>query len=121
MRDLRSRFNRTHRGTSSLGRKAGRQAQVCTGSGEPCRVDKESTSQACCLLVGKSLLKLLLSNKHFEVSKTTQKKRNYNQKEGGCLLISITKMIKRNTRFFFFSWHDVVLETALSGTCLIMA
>lgn len=75
MRGLRSRFNRAHGGTSSLGRKAGRQVQVCTGSGELCRVDKESTSQACCLLVDKSLLKLLLSNKHFEASKTTRKRK----------------------------------------------
>lgn len=73
MRGLRSRFNRAH--SCSLGRGAGRQVQVCTGSGELCRVDKESTSQACCLLVDKSLLKLLLSNKHFEASKTTHKRK----------------------------------------------
>lgn len=79
MRGLRSRFNRTHRETSSLGRKAGRQAQECTGSGAPCRLDKErlgeSMSQAYCLLADKSLLKVLLSNKRFEASKTNKRKK----------------------------------------------
>lgn len=48
---------------------------VVTGSGELCGVEMESMSQACCLLVDKSLLKLLLSNKRFEASKTTHERK----------------------------------------------